>query len=54
MMVTARSTPIRDGRQMCSSTPRLLTPFNRAGSLVRALASTSIERASLIWPHLEG
>ena len=26
MMVTARSTPIRDGRQMCSSTPRVFTP----------------------------
>ena len=27
MMVTARSTPIRDGRQMCSSTPRVFTPL---------------------------
>ena len=41
MIVTARSTPIRDGRQMCSSTPSVLTFCSRAGSLVRALASTS-------------
>ena len=42
MIVTARSTPIRDGRQMCSSTPRVFTFFSRDGSPVRALASTSI------------
>jgi len=39
--VTARSVPSRDGRQMCSSTPRVATPSSRAGSSRRAVASTS-------------
>jgi hypothetical protein len=41
-MMAARSTPIRDGRQMCSSTPGVFTTASRAGLVVRAFASTSI------------
>ena len=40
--VTARSaSPTRDGRQMCSSTPRTSTPSRRAGSASRRVASAS-------------
>jgi hypothetical protein len=42
MIVTARSTPIRDGRQMCSSTPSVFTPASLEGFPTRAFASTSI------------
>jgi hypothetical protein len=42
MIVTARSVPTRDGRHMCSSTPKVLTPARRSGTATRALASVSI------------
>ena len=38
MIVTARSVPTRDGRQMCSSTPRVLTFCSRSFLPTRALA----------------
>jgi hypothetical protein len=54
MIVTARSTPILLSRQMCSSTPRFLTPLSRCGSLVRALASISMAFQRCASPHPNG